>query len=115
MGDSPVPEQSQGLDTQSPAKPDLSQASPTAENPQPQPAAAESTTAAPADPSLPEKPTLNVDESTEAATETSVPDESVAAEAEPQEDSRSSEPKEANDKPENLPDTIPQAGPSESA
>lgn len=114
MGDAPVPEQSQGLDTQSPAEPDLSQAPPTAENPQPQPAAAESTTAAPADPSLPENPTPNADERTEAATETSVRDQSVAAEAELQEDSRSSEPKEANDKLEKLPDTIPQASPSES-
>ncbi|OQD69749.1 hypothetical protein PENPOL_c002G05205 [Penicillium polonicum] len=114
MGDAPVPEQSQGLDTQSPAKPDLSQASPTAENPQSQPTAVESTTAAPADPSLPEESTPTADETTEAATETSVPDQSVATQAELQEDSRSSEPKEANDELEKLPDTTPQAGPSES-
>ncbi|CAI7563868.1 unnamed protein product [Penicillium palitans] len=112
MGDAPVPEQSEGLDTQSPAKPDLSQATPAAENPQPQPTAAESTTAAPVDPSLPEKPTPTADENTEVATETTVPDQSVAAEAELQEDSGSSEPKE--DKLEKLPDTTPQAGPSES-
>ncbi|OQD93115.1 hypothetical protein PENSOL_c035G02034 [Penicillium solitum] len=112
MGDAPVPEQSQELDTQSPAEPDLSQAPPTAENPQSQPTAAESTTAAPADPSLPEKSTPTADEKTETATETSVPDQSVAVEAELQEDSRSSEPKE--DKLEKLPDTTPQAGPSES-
>ncbi|KAJ9486581.1 hypothetical protein VN97_g6767 [Penicillium thymicola] len=114
MGDVPVPEQSQGLDTQFPAKSDLSQAPPTVENPQPQPTAAESTTAAPVDPSLPEEPTPSAGEMTEAATETTVPDQSVAAEAELQEDSRPSEPKETNDKLENLPDTTPQAGPSES-
>ncbi|CAI7630368.1 unnamed protein product [Penicillium viridicatum] len=114
MGDAPVPEQSQGLDTQSPAKPDLSQAPPTAENPQSQPTAAESTTAAPEDPSLPEKSTPTADEKAEAATETSVPDQSVATQAELQEDSRSSEPKETNDELEKLPDTTPQAGPSES-
>ncbi|KAJ5531092.1 hypothetical protein N7527_004485 [Penicillium freii] len=114
MGDARVPEQSQGLDTQSPAKPDLSQAPPTAENPQSQPTAAESTTAAPEDPSLPEKSTPTADEKAEAATETSVPDQSVATQAELQEDSRSSEPKETNDELEKLPDTTPQAGPSES-
>ncbi|KAF7520099.1 hypothetical protein PCG10_009428 [Penicillium crustosum] len=112
MGDAPVPEQSQGLDTQSPAKPNLSQTPPTAEDPQSQPTAEEPTTAAPADSSLPEKSSPTADEKTEAATETSVPDQSAAVEAELPEDSRSSEPKE--DKLEKLPDTTPQTGPSES-
>lgn len=114
MGDVPVLEQSEGLDAQSPAKPDLSQAPPTIENPQPEPTAEESTTAAPVDPSLPEEPTPSADEKTEAATETTVPDQNVAAEAELQEDSRPSEPKETNDKVEKLLDTTPQADPSES-
>lgn len=112
MGDSPAPEPSQGPDVQSPAKPDLPQASPIAEDPQPEPTPSVSTTAAAADHSLLE--TNIADERTEATTETSVPDQSVATEAEPQQDSRSSEAKETNDELEKLPDTVPQAGSSES-
>ncbi|CAG8905300.1 unnamed protein product [Penicillium egyptiacum] len=93
IGDAPAPEQSQGLDSQSPANPDLSQAPPIAEDTQPKPTSAESTTA------------TATDERTEAATQ------SVAAEPEPQESSGA---KEANNELEKLPDPIPQAGPSES-
>ncbi|KAJ6178431.1 hypothetical protein N7519_008892 [Penicillium mononematosum] len=96
MGDAPAPEQSQGLDAQSLANPDLPQAPPIAENTQPKPTSAESTTAA------------ATDERTEATTERNVPDQSVAAEPKLQ------EAKEANDELEKLPDSIPQAGPSES-
>ncbi|KGO71271.1 Complex 1 LYR protein [Penicillium italicum] len=114
MGNGPVPEQSQGTDAQCSANPDLPQAPPPAENTQSQPTPAESTTAAAAEPSLLEKPTPTADERTEAATETSVPDQSIVTESELQEDSRSTEAKQANDEPEKLPDTTPQAGPSES-
>jgi hypothetical protein len=96
MGDVPAPEQSQALDAQSLANQDLPQAPPIAENTQPQPTPAESTTAA------------ATDERTEATTESNVPDQSIAAEPKLQ------EAKEANDELEKLPDSIPQAGPSES-
>ncbi|KGO37302.1 hypothetical protein PEX1_020450 [Penicillium expansum] len=117
MGDAPAPEESQGVDHQSSASPDLPQAPPPAESSEPQPAPADSTTAAAAEPTLLEKPTPTADEKTEVATETSVPDQSAAPEAEPQEDSPSTEAEQAKDEPEQLPelpDTIPQAGPSES-
>ncbi|KAJ5520547.1 hypothetical protein N7463_001000 [Penicillium fimorum] len=102
MGDAPAPEQSQGLDGQPPANPDLTEASPTAENPQPKPTPAESTTS------------TFADERTEAITETSVPDQSAITEAELHEESRSKGAKEANDKFEQHPDPTPQAGWSES-
>jgi hypothetical protein len=97
MGDVPASEQSQGLDAQYLANPDLPQAPPTAENIEPKPTSAESTTAA------------ATDERTEAITERNFPDQTVAAEPKLQ------EAKEANDELEKLPDSIPQAGPSESA
>ncbi|CAG8106082.1 unnamed protein product [Penicillium nalgiovense] len=99
MGDAPAPEQSQQLDAESLANPDLPQAPPIAENTQPKPTPAESITAA------------STDERTEATTERNVPDQSVAAEPKLQE---ANEAKEANDELEKLPDPIPQAGPSES-
>ncbi|KAG0154412.1 hypothetical protein PDIDSM_1794 [Penicillium digitatum] len=104
MGDAPAPEQSLGVDAQSSANPDLPQAIPPVE----------STIAAATDSNLLEKPRPTANERTEAASKTSVPDQSVAAEAELQEDSRSTEAKQANNEPEQLPDTIPQAGLSES-
>jgi hypothetical protein len=100
MGDAPAPEQSQLLDVQPPANQDLPQALPTADNQLPKP-----TTAA-ADPSLLERPTPTADEGTEAATATSVPDQSVITEAEAREDSRSREAKEASDELEQHPDPI---------
>ncbi|CAI7575568.1 unnamed protein product [Penicillium glandicola] len=96
MGDAPESEQSQEL-AQSPANPDLSQAPPTAENLQSKPTPAESTTA------------VTADGNTEAVAETSVPDQSVTAETELEEDSRSTGPEEADDELEQLPDPIPQA------
>ncbi|KAJ5816817.1 hypothetical protein N7447_009050 [Penicillium robsamsonii] len=83
MGDAPAPEQSQGLDGQPPANPDLTEAPPTAENPQPEPTPTESTTS------------TSADARTEVTTKTSVPDQSVTAEAELHPESRS---KDANDK-----------------
>ncbi|KAJ5210372.1 hypothetical protein N7491_010178 [Penicillium cf. griseofulvum] len=100
MGDAPAPEQSQLLDVQPPANQDLPQALPTADNQLPNP-----TTAA-ADPSLLERPTPTTDEGTEAATATSVPDQSVITETETREESRSREAKKANDELAQHPDPI---------
>ncbi|KAI2675861.1 hypothetical protein CBS147355_6042 [Penicillium roqueforti] len=113
MGDAPSPEQSQGLNAQSLANPEVPEAPETEEHPQSKPTAAEPTAAITADFSLLKRSTPAVDEESETATETSVRDETFATKAELQEDSRSGEAKEAHDELEKLP-TIPQAGSSES-